>query len=342
MAQAFITRRKGGGGVNKDLPEQITAFTATADSTPQITLSWVNPVEYWAGTLIVKKAGSAPSGVNDGEKIYKGEGTSYTDFDVSFDTEYFYRAFPFNAKKQYQTEVLTVNATPKNVLEPSELPVGASIQVPYGDTLVNFKIVHKGLPSNIYDESCNGVWAWGNEILYTTTTTFANTSSMFSYATSDVANVCKTILQNFSTGISKYFKQVKIPYTYVWNHSSSGWETGVYSGEKGFSTQLFPLAAVEFGAVSANLRIDGAKLDYFDASDAASEKRIAHLNDADVTHWTRSLTDYWGTPKGVANAGKIIDSVTGGKHYVSVAFILTDDARFNPTPNADGSYSLIE
>ena len=119
MAQAFITRRKGGGGVNKDLPAQVTAFTATADSTPSITLNWVNPTEYWAGTLIVKKAGSAPEGVNDGEKVYKGEETSYTDFDVSFDTEYFYRAFPYNEKKQYQTLIVTANATPtKEIIAP--------------------------------------------------------------------------------------------------------------------------------------------------------------------------------------------------------------------------------
>ena len=111
MAQAIITRRKG-KGVNKDLPEQITAFTAVADNTPQITLSWENPTEYWAGTLIVKKAGSAPEGVNDGEKIYNGTGTTYTDTAVEYDTTYYYRAFPYNAKKQYQTEVLTVSAMP--------------------------------------------------------------------------------------------------------------------------------------------------------------------------------------------------------------------------------------
>ena len=111
MAQAIITRRKG-KGVNKDLPEQLTAFTAAADNTPQITLSWENPTEYWAGTLIVKKAGSAPEGVNDGEKVYNGTGTSFVDTAVEYDTEYFYRAFPYNAKKQYQTEVLTVSATP--------------------------------------------------------------------------------------------------------------------------------------------------------------------------------------------------------------------------------------
>lgn len=111
MAQAIITRRKG-KGVNKDLPEQITAFTAVADNTPSITLSWENPTEYWAGTLIVKKAGSAPEGVNDGEKIYNGTGTSFVDTVVEYDTEYFYRAYPYNSKKQYQTEVLTVSAMP--------------------------------------------------------------------------------------------------------------------------------------------------------------------------------------------------------------------------------------
>lgn len=113
MAQAIITRRKGGGGVNVDLPAQVTAFTATADNTPSITLSWINPTEYWAGTLIVKKVGSAPEGVNDGEKVYNGTGTTFTDTAVEYDVTYFYRAFPYNEKKQYQTLFIFANATPK-------------------------------------------------------------------------------------------------------------------------------------------------------------------------------------------------------------------------------------
>lgn len=149
---------QSGGGINKTLPYQLTAFTAVADSTPSITLSWENPTEYWAGTLIVKKAGSMPEGVNDGEKIYNGTGTSFVDTAVEYDTEYFYRAFPYNAKKQYQTEVLMVSAMARSGLLVSTLPVGSFIKVPvlsayqsrFGENIM-WKVAdqnHEGYPDN--------------------------------------------------------------------------------------------------------------------------------------------------------------------------------------------------
>lgn len=149
---------QSGGGINKTLPFQLTAFTAVADNTPQITLSWENPTEYWAGTLIVKKAGSMPEGVNDGEKIYNGTGTSFVDTAVEYDTTYYYRAFPYNAKKQYQTEVLTVSAMARSGLLVSTLPVGSFIKVPvlsayqsrFGENIM-WKVAdknHSGYPSN--------------------------------------------------------------------------------------------------------------------------------------------------------------------------------------------------
>ena len=108
---------KVGAGVNDTLPPQVTGFKAVDSSgggVPKITVSWQNPTAFFAGVLIVRKEGSAPTGVWDGVKAYTGTGTSFIDADVSFDTTYYYRAYPYNEKKQYQTLTNVVSITPKS------------------------------------------------------------------------------------------------------------------------------------------------------------------------------------------------------------------------------------
>ncbi len=108
---------KVGAGVNDTLPPQVTGFKAVDSSgggVPKITVSWQNPTAFFAGILIVRKEGSAPTGVRDGVKVYTGTGTSYVDADVVFDTTYYYRAYPYNQKKQYQTLTNVVSITPKS------------------------------------------------------------------------------------------------------------------------------------------------------------------------------------------------------------------------------------
>lgn len=115
--------KAGAGGVNQTLPPQVTGLTARASGVPSIAVSWTNPGAYWAGTLIVRKAGSAPAGVRDGERVYDGAESSYTDTKVQYDTAYYYRAFPYNGRKQYQT-LLTgavVSAAPKKLPLPAQV-----------------------------------------------------------------------------------------------------------------------------------------------------------------------------------------------------------------------------
>lgn len=108
---------KAGAGINDTLPPQVTGFKAVDSSgggVPKITVSWQNPTAFFAGVLIVRKEGSAPTGVRDGVKVYTGTGTSFVDTNVVFDTTYYYRAYPYNEKKQYQTLTNVVSITPKS------------------------------------------------------------------------------------------------------------------------------------------------------------------------------------------------------------------------------------
>lgn len=151
------------GGVNKTLPYQVTGLTATSDFVPSITVSWINPTEYWAGTLIVKKVGSAPTGVHDGEKVYDGTGTTFVDTDVEFDTDYYYRAFPYNEKGQYQTEYLAINHIPLNAISFADLPNGAKIKTTYaGKTEYLMKVKNSRLHPCIFINSSAAVTVSGN------------------------------------------------------------------------------------------------------------------------------------------------------------------------------------
>lgn len=324
MAQAFITRRKGGGGVNKDLPAQVTAFTATADSTPSITLSWQNPSEYWAGTLIVKKAGSAPKGVNDGEKVYKGEGTSYTDFDVQFDTEYFYRAFPFNEKKQYQTAVNVASAKPLSGIALSELAEGTLININEGGTAVPFYLAKHDYESGLNGagrqlfvrKDCYDKRRWHN-------------SNVNAYATSSIDSwQNSTYKAKLSAAVQEMMGTTKFYYR-------------LGSGSTTVTTlirAIFLLSLDELKGESSGWGKMGGSI-----LPIASALQSAYLNGSLVDQWTRSVI-----------SDSAVDLAPTGSSYVPYGvdctetcgsrpcFTLPATAMVYPEPNADGSYSLIE
>lgn len=115
------------------LPEQVT-LTASAGAGAAVELSWENPTEAFAGLLIVRKAGSLPTSPTDGDAVYNGSGTAFTDTGVEEGTTYFYRPYPYNSEGGYQT-VLTGYAqiTPSSNILLSEIPAGVkNILTPEG------------------------------------------------------------------------------------------------------------------------------------------------------------------------------------------------------------------
>lgn len=320
---------QSGGGINKTLPYQLTAFTAVADNTPQITLSWENPTEYWAGTLIVKKAGSAPEGVNDGEKIYNGTGTSFVDTAVEYDVTYFYRAFPYNAKKQYQTEVLTVSAMPMSGLPLSELAEGALVKINEGGTAVPFY-----LAKHDYESGLNGA---GRQLmvrkgLYDKRKWSASDSP--DYSTSDI-----DAWQNgdykalFSDYIQSLMGETTIYYTNKSNFSISS-----------ITRSVFHLSASEmnvteddnYSSYQDKIKLEGSALPI------ANILAIAYLNGGAIRQWTRTYSTI-SNGVGVYDVNGNFNVYARTSSYGSrPCFTLPATALVDPTPNADGSYNLIE
>lgn len=109
----LINHCNGGGGTPQ-LCGQVENFKASLGNLSAI-LSWTAPSpdedNSFVGARIVRKIGSAPTGINDGTVVYEGTALTYTDTGLTDGTTYYYRAFAYNAKKKYQTEYRVINIT---------------------------------------------------------------------------------------------------------------------------------------------------------------------------------------------------------------------------------------
>lgn len=165
------------------------------------------------------------------------------------------------------------------------MSVGSTVKLKLGGTARDFLVVHQGLPSSMYDSSCNGTWLLLKDI-YTTRTW---DSSNNDYKNSDIHSYLNgTFLNLFDNDIKNAIKQVKIPYQ---NGTGSG--GSVASGANGLSCKIFLLSGYEVGfstSDSSYFPRDGAKLSYFSSGtgSAANNKRIANYNGSATRWWLRS------------------------------------------------------
>ena len=152
--------------------------------------------------------------------------------------------------------------------------VGSSVFMNVNGTRTEFIVVHKGIPSSMYDSSCDGVWLMMKNLL--AKRTWASEHNGYYY--SSIRSYMSTLLSQFDTNIQALIKEVKIPYGAASSTST------VYSGSSGISSKLFVPSAYEVG-INIYVR-DGSILDYFNG--AANSKRIAYLSGSASQWWTRS------------------------------------------------------
>ena len=154
----------------------------------------------------------------------------------------------------------------------SDLEIGRSIKLNLNGTPWEWLVVNQGLPSSIYDASCNGTWLllkgiYENREWNDTDSNVLETSTVQSYLNGDFLNL-------FDGNVKGAIKQVKIPYRK--NGGSGGTDQ---SGANGLSCKVFLLSGPEVGLAGKIYMPDnGAKLDYFNATTGTDSKRIAYLN----------------------------------------------------------------
>ena len=170
----------------------------------------------------------------------------------------------------------------------STLAVGSSVYLNVGGVRKEFLVVHQGLPSSMYDASCNGTWLLMKDIYENRVWQSENINK---YESSDIHSYLNsTFLNLFDNNIRDAIKQVKLPYRM--NGGSGGIDQ---SGANGLPCKVFLLSGPEVGwgtSYSSYLPQDGAKLSYFESGTdtSANNKRIAKLNGSAVYWWLRSPT----------------------------------------------------
>lgn len=166
----------------------------------------------------------------------------------------------------------------------SDLEIGKMIKLNLNGTPWEWLVVHQGLPSSIYDDSCDGTWLLLKNIYelrqwHSSNVNKLESSTIHSYLNGDFLNL-------FDSNIKDTIKQVKIPYRK--NGGSGGTDQ---SGANGLLTKSFLLSCYEVGFTTSdiqNFSQDGAKLDYFTASSGGNSKRIANFNGSADDWWLRS------------------------------------------------------
>lgn len=165
------------------------------------------------------------------------------------------------------------------------MSVGSTVKLNLGGSPRDFLVVHQGLPSSMYDSSCNGTWLLLKDI-YTTRQWDGSNND---YKNSDIHSYLNgTFLNLFDNDIKNAIKQVKIPY-----QNGTGSRGSVASGANGLSCKIFLLSGYEVGfstSDSSYFPRDGAKLSYFSSGtgSAANNKRIAKYNGSATYWWLRS------------------------------------------------------
>ena len=183
----------------------------------------------------------------------------------------------------------------------STLEVGTLVKINENGAPIEYMIVNQGLPSSMYDTSCDGCWVLRKDIAENR----AWDSSNNDYKNSDIqAYLNGNWTSRYEAGILSQIKEVKIPYV---NGTGSG--GSVASGANGLSCKIFLLSGYEVGFSTSDnsyLPRDGAKLSYFSSGtgSAANNKRIAKYNGSATSWWLRS--PYTG------NTGRVWNVLSNG------------------------------
>lgn len=162
----------------------------------------------------------------------------------------------------------------------SDIAVGSSVYLMEGGVATDYLAVNQGIPSasSLYDASCDGLWLLRKDIH---SERQWNSSNVNDYANSTINTWLNgDFFNSFGSVEQAAIKQVKIPY-----RAGGGSDQ---SGANGLSCKVFLLSGYEVGFTTSDnsyIPVDGAKLDYFDAS---SSKRIAYLNGLETIWWLRS------------------------------------------------------
>ena len=162
------------------------------------------------------------------------------------------------------------------------VPVGTILHLKENGVYQDYLVVHQGLPSSMYDPSCNGTWMLRKDIFSNQKWGYDNkypASLMPDY-------LVDSFLPILDEDIQSVICQVTIPYSISIGQAATG--------ANGYSCQAFILSAFEIGFTEnqdRNLVEDGAKLAYFlsGVTSNANSRRVAKYSGSAAGWSTRSI-----------------------------------------------------
>ena len=191
----------------------------------------------------------------------------------------------------------------------SDLEIGQTIQLNVGGKAWDWLVVNQGLPSSIYDDSCNGTWLLMKDIYEelgwdsTNVNDYAN-STIQSYLNGNFLNL-------FDGNVKDAVKRAKIPY-----RAGSGYDKTVTSGANGLPVKVFLLSSTEVNIVNGyEPTNEGACLSYFSgtAQNGNDTKRVANYNGSATSWWLRSPQCSYSS----GSTSAIVSNRSGNWYYYS-------------------------
>ena len=161
--------------------------------------------------------------------------------------------------------------------------VGSIVKIGVKGSTREFIVVHQGLPSSMYDASCNGTWMLMKDIYNLSVWNSVESGNYSSSVVHDYIN--NTLLNLIDSNIKSQIKQIKIPY----------YNNGLKTGADGLSTKMVLLSAAEVGYGDAYITM-GSRLSYFQDGNGTPEK-IANYRNSAYGWWLRDMggTSPWNS-----------------------------------------------
>lgn len=293
--------------------DPVTNLDAVAGNA-QVTLTWTDPlnkyatpegeqagdpdqlVSVWSYTAIVRKEGSAPTGIHDGILVAESQvhnqyqTIGYVDSGLTNDTLYYYGLFAVNEDGIESEVTASEGVTPTAGVPISELPVGQIVKINENGAPIEYIIVHIGNPGWMYDQSCDGYWLLRKDIAERHDWDVDGTPEDYSISTIHTY-LNDEWMSRYESGFLSVIKTVKVPYT-----KGTFSDNKLIHGANGVSCKFFLLSLGELNLFPGQYDMyitDGIALSYFNINDIdeASLKRIATYNGRANTWMSRTRSE---------------------------------------------------
>lgn len=195
----------------------------------------------------------------------------------------------------------------------NNINIGAKVKISIDNVLYDFIVVHKGLPSSLYDESCNGVWLMMDKIIDTYNWKNESIAAM-DYFDGRINGYLEQVLfpSKFNYGTKSRTRTAKLPYVDVETVDGVRNVT-IKTGADGYPSPLFSLSFAELGFENDASPTDGAVLDYFKNLPVwdDSSLRVAYYNDT-ATIWSSRSVYFNPTSTSSRNGTRVLAVTTTG------------------------------